>query len=247
MSNLSVNVTWQEILKEEPVHCRAIEADKNFHDEIIRGIALKILGSDNLHNPDLIIIGSTDKAPDINLCRNLIENIAVKPVWGKWRLGVIMNAGKLLLPAANSLLKLSEEPPSHACILFLMDDAKFFLPTLKSRSRFNKIIISNEDERAAEKMPDNSKNWLEWVIKARSSDIDDLIKNLEAWENYEVDKNNFPQASLIDRIKNLASKKNLSVNMLCDLIILALANSNLNSNSKSEAVNNFEYVFDGIW
>ena len=245
MSNLAFNVTWQEILNEEPVHCRAIEADKNFHDEIIKGIALKILGSEDLMHPDLNIIGSTDKAPDINLCRNLINNLALKPVLAKYRLGVVMNAGKLLLPAANSLLKLSEEPPSHACILFLMDDAKFFLPTLKSRSRFSKIIISNENERVAEKMPDNLNIWLDWISKARSKDIDELIKNLESWENYAIDNKNFSQAEIIDRIKILAAKKNLSVNMLCDLIILVL--TNLNINLKSEAINNFEHVFSSVW
>ena len=124
MSDLSVNVTWLEICRETEAgnipHCRAISAPTEWHNEIIQKLAEIILGSFRLSHPDLLIAGSLEKAPDIDTCRNLINDIALKPMESKKRLGVIMCADKLLLPAANSLLKLSEEPPEHAYLLFLM-------------------------------------------------------------------------------------------------------------------------------
>ncbi len=236
MSDLAVNVIWQEILHEDPVHCRAIEAPKKFHDEIISGLAQKILGISDLKNPDLIITGSLDSAPNIDTCRSLINDIAVKPVISKMRLGVIMSADKLLLPAANSLLKLSEEPPAHACLLFLMEDARYFLPTLKSRSRFSRIIINDETQNL-KKFPASKSEWLEWISQAHTLELDAIIKDLEAWTNDQVEHKNFNQAMKIDRIKNIIARKNLSVHMICDLITLALMEEN----------KNFELIFDGIW
>ena len=168
MSDLSVNVTWQEILREtksgDVPHCRAIAAPLKYHDEIIEILAGIILGSYRPNHPDLLITGDINKAPSIDLCRNLINEIAVKPLESNKRLGVIMNSDKLLLPAANSLLKLAEEPPEHAFLLFLMEDSRLFLPTLRSRSRFNALIF-RKDDKDSKPMPQNAFDWVEWLAQ----------------------------------------------------------------------------------
>ena len=220
-------------------HCRAIEAPADFHNEIIKSLAKLILGSYRPDHPDLIVIGSTDKPAPIgnidtmndaeykNSTRGLIDEIPLKPMESDKRLGVIMCADKLNKSAANSLLKLAEEPPAHAYLLFLMEDGRFFLPTLKSRSRFSVIHFENEKESYS--MPKSEIEWLEWLDKTRkANDLDIILKDLEAWENSVIFSKNFILASKINRIRVMAARKNLSVMFLCD-------------------IQNFENILDDIW
>ena len=247
MSNLAVNVKWQEILRvcesADIPHCMAIAAPAMYHQEIIKTLAVIILGMYRPSHPDLLIIGTTGKAPAIGdpakpgyegSARWLIENIALKPLEASRRMGVIMCADKLLLPAANSLLKLAEEPPEHAVLLFLMEDSRLFLPTLKSRSRFTAITINEKHDVQA--VPKNSGEWVKWLANARKNDADTLSATLEAWGNYAADAKNYVLAERIEGLKLIAEKKNLSVNMLCDMIILMLGDDNTK----------YEYILDDI-
>lgn len=244
MSDLALNVTWQEILRETESgnipHSRAIVAPSKWHNEIIEGLAKIILGSYRPTHPDLIITGTIEKAPAIGQadetgsCRWLIETIALKPMEAKKRLGVIMCADKLNQSAANSLLKLSEEPPEYAYLLFLMEDGRYFLPTLRSRSRLN-ILVSQEDQEAL-KIPQNASEWIEWLAASRKSDNDAIMKNLESWTNYAITQKNFVLAEKVNRLKIIAGRKNLSVPLLCDMIILTLREGN----------NYLEYIFNDL-
>ena len=231
MSDLAVNVTWQEILRETESgnipHCRAIAAPKNFHAEITESLARIILGSYRPSHPDLLIIGTTDKAPPIGdsdvagSCRWLIENIALKPIESSRRLGVIMCADNLNKAAGNSLLKLAEEPPEHAVLLFLMEDGRLFLPTLKSRSRFSTITVHTEEE--SRKMPQSPSEWITWLAGARKAD-------------FAAGGKDFARAERIETLRIIAEKENLSVPILCDLIILTL----------KEDISRYEYILDDI-
>lgn len=238
MSDLSVNVVWQEILRETKAgdipHCRAIVAPSDWHEEIISELARIVLGSYRPTHPDLLITGTTNKAPDIDTCRELIADIALKPMEAPRRMGVIMSADKLFLPAANSLLKLAEEPPGHACLLFLMEDGRYFLPTLRSRSRFSTILA--DIPREARAMPNNAPEWIEWLASARKSDVEGVAGDLEAWMNYAADTKDFELAGRIERVRIAAEKKNLSVPMLCDMVILTLREENKYG----------EYIFDDL-
>ena len=235
MLNLASNVAWQEILHETEAgnipHSRAISAPVSVHAEIIETLSRLILGSYRPSHPDLLIIGTADKAPSIGeygkpnyeySCRWLIENIAMRPMESKRRLAVIECADKLNKSAGNSLLKLAEEPPEHAYLLFLMEDGRLFLPTLKSRSRFT-AITSNEYA-GAQRMPLDSREWTEWLTKARKStnDNDTITPDLEAWGSYALETGNIELAEKTEKLRIISTRKNLSVPMLCDIIILAL-------------------------
>ena len=128
MLDLTSDVAWQEILRETEAgnipHCRAIAAPAKLHSEITETLARLILGTYRPSHPDLLVTGTEDKAPNIDMCRQLIDDIALKPLEAPRRLGVILNADTLNKNAANSLLKLAEEPPAHAFLLFLMEDAE---------------------------------------------------------------------------------------------------------------------------
>lgn len=240
MSDLASNVTWQEILAETDSgnipHCRAIAAPAKFHQEIAEALARKILGSFRPEHPDLIVTGTLDKAPNIEQCRQLIQDIALKPLESPRRLGVIMSADKLLLPAANSLLKLAEEPPSHAVLLFLMEDSRLFLPTLRSRSRFSTITIAEKAE--AREFPRSDSEWVKWLAQSRKEDAQAIADELEAWANYAAGEGGekFLMAARMEKLRLIAGKKNLSAAMLSDLIILTLR----------EDSNNYEYILDDL-
>lgn len=253
MSDLAVNVRWQEILREcesgNIPHTRAIVSPSKWHGEIIETLAKIILGSYRPSHPDLLIARNykdKDKAPVIGdpskqdeyygSCRWLIENIALKPLESDKRLAVIMNAGRLNQSAGNSLLKLSEEPPSHAYILFLMDDAKFFLGTLKSRSRFS-VLISSDESIGSSKPPESESEWIEWLSGRR--DNESIASDLEAWTNYAVREKNFVLADKLYRLKLINDRKNLSPAIMSDMIILILKDK--------EGNNEIEDIFNDIW
>lgn len=230
MSDLAVNVAWQEVVRETEAgnipHCRAISAPLKWHEDIATELARLILGSYRTGHPDFLMAGTPGKPPKIDECRELIDNIALKPMEAPRRLGVIMSADKLLLPAANSLLKLAEEPPEHACLLFLMEDVRFFLPTLRSRSRLS--MIASDERITPRKMPEDSPGWLEWLRDSRkpSTDAETIASELEAWADYEREAGNIGRAEKTERLRIIAGRKNLSVPMFCDMIILSLREDN---------------------
>ena len=231
MSDLASNVTWQGILRETQAgdipHCRAIASPLKWHEEIYTALAKIILGEFNTNNPDLLIAGTLDKAPNIDECRQLIEDIALKPLGkAQRRFGIINRADKLLLPAANSLLKLAEEPPEYASLLFLMEDGRLFLPTLRSRSRFSVLISEEKSESYV--MPQKISEWIDWLAgKKKGTQAEEVIQDLDAWANFAVNNGDFMRSERVYRLKLIAEKKNLSVPMLCDMILLTLREENI--------------------
>ena len=249
MSDLAVNVKWQEIIAETKAmnipHCRAIAVKSAYHQEIIETLEQMILGSYMPTHPDLLVIGSTDKAPPIGdpdspksyegSCRWLIDNIILKPLESSRKFGVIMSADNLNKSAANSLLKLAEEPPEHVVLLFLMEDGRLFLPTLRSRSRFTTIALHEKHESL--KIPVTPAEWVKWLGDSRKSlDADGVISTLEGWANFAADSKNFALAERIDTLRIIAGKKNLSVPMMCDMIILMLGDD----------YTKYDYILDDI-
>ena len=219
--------------------CLAVVSPLKYHSEIIEQTARKVLGTYRPSHPDLIIIGTEEKAPTIEACRDLIERIMLKPMESKRRLAVIMSADKLLVQAANSLLKLSEEPPSHAVILFLMEDSRLFLPTLRSRAQM--IKLKSTESITPSPYPKSTQDWIQWLNKTRkASDQEGMAAELESWSEYALISGDVCTAERAERLKIIASRKNLSVPMLCDVILLTLK-------ERKEGEKNNEHILDDIW
>lgn len=239
MSDLAVNVTWQEILRETSSgnipHCRAVASPLKWHDEIIETLARMILGTWRVSHPDLIITGTPDKPPKIDECRELIDSIALKPMESERRLAVIRCADKLNVQAANSLLKLAEEPPEHAVLLFLMEDGRLFLPTLRSRSRFSTLV--SDDVIVPRSIPLDPVEWINWLSNAyRNNDTEMITEELASWSSYMLEGERPDLAGTVERLRIISSQKNLSSAMLCDLILLTLR----------EGTENIEHILDDI-
>ena len=206
-------------------HCIAITANLNWHLDIVYALAEKFLGLSKSilkNNNDLIILGELDKAPNIEACRNLINNIALKPVNGDRRLAVILAADKLLKPAANSLLKLAEEPPDYACILFMLDiNGRKLMPTLKSRAR-NAVLKLNFKNKLKSDYNIKDFDWLDFAVKFRNLDYLKAAEVLSDLAALNLEAGDVKSAVRFERLRLIASQRRLSGALLCDLVILAM-------------------------
>ena len=74
--------------------------------------------------------------------RNLIEQVRIPPMTGKYRVYIIDEVHMLSTQAFNAFLKTLEEPPSHAIFVLATTDKHKVLPTIISRCQvydFNRI------------------------------------------------------------------------------------------------------------
>jgi len=85
-------------------------------------------------HPDVLIIPPDPPQMMIKVdqVRRLIENIYFLPAEGRERIFIFTNSA-FMKEAANSLLKVLEEPPEFATIFLLAENAGELLPTIRSR------------------------------------------------------------------------------------------------------------------
>jgi len=69
----------------------------------------------------------------IEMVRNLQDRMVLNPFEGDRVIGCLFEAEKMRPETANSLLKLVEEPPSHALFVLVTDNLERILPTIRSR------------------------------------------------------------------------------------------------------------------
>ncbi len=79
---------------------------------------------------DRIGLGGDPRAPGI---RDLVAELALRPVEGPIRVAIIERAHRLSEDAQHALLKTLEEPPPDTCIVLCADDEDALLETVRSR------------------------------------------------------------------------------------------------------------------
>jgi DNA polymerase-3 subunit delta' len=97
---------------EECAHCRAINR-RNF--------------------PDVMVLSPAKDVLKIEQMRFLKEMAHMKPMAGRKRVFVILEAEKMNEEASNSLLKVLEEPPPFSQIILITPNPYRIIPTIKSR------------------------------------------------------------------------------------------------------------------
>ncbi|MGB2765010.1 MAG: DNA polymerase III subunit delta' [Candidatus Aminicenantaceae bacterium] len=96
--------------------------------------------------PDVIEILPEKNVVKIEQMRILRKLAYLKPMLGKKRIFIVPEAEKMQEPAANSLLKILEEPPLFSYILLVTHNPFLILPTIKSRCQIlNFSPVSRED------------------------------------------------------------------------------------------------------
>ena len=102
---------------------------------------------DGLH-ADVLVVGVASRGDDsgrsrvaitIDQVREVQRVAGLKPYEGRYRVFIIDGAERLSEEAANSLLKVLEEPPEQVILVLLAQDATGLLPTIVSRC--NKIEL----------------------------------------------------------------------------------------------------------
>jgi len=93
-------------------------------------------------HPDLRIItpgrteaGAERRAVAIDQVRSLKRDAAYPPYEARWKVFIIEDTEEMRAEAANSLLKLVEEPPASTVIILLSESTEALLPTLVSRAQ----------------------------------------------------------------------------------------------------------------
>ncbi len=90
-------------------------------------------------HPDVIHVRPEKESVKIEQIRDLERKLALSPVEGRWKIGILEQFDKANIPAANALLKTLEEPPSHTLLVLTAESAESLLPTIVSRCQIIRL------------------------------------------------------------------------------------------------------------
>ena len=85
--------------------------------------------------PDVTIVRPINQIIKTERIRELVGQFSQSGIESQRQVFIIEQADKMHLNAANSLLKVIEEPPSEVYIFFLSNDEDKILPTIRSRTQ----------------------------------------------------------------------------------------------------------------
>ncbi|HEX8710235.1 MAG TPA: DNA polymerase III subunit delta' [Terracidiphilus sp.] len=110
-------------------------------------------------HPDVLIVPPDPPQLLIKLgqVRQVIHAAYYRPPGEARRAFTIFTASAFMKEAANSLLKLLEEPPEHTTLILLAENPQEFLPTIRSRAvmhRLGALPVSELDALLAERRPE---------------------------------------------------------------------------------------------
>ncbi len=122
-----VRIAQADTLEER--FAEAVEARENLRDADKRETRILVQT-----HPDVLIIppDPPQMLVKVDQVRHVIREIYYKPAEGRERVYIFSDAS-FMKEAANSLLKVLEEPPEFATLFLLTDNASALLPTIRSR------------------------------------------------------------------------------------------------------------------
>ncbi len=82
----------------------------------------------------------------IEKIRELQREISLKPIEGKWKAYVLLEAERMTIEAQNALLKTLEEPPSFSLIILISSNPSLLSPTILSRCQMVRFSQLKRDE-----------------------------------------------------------------------------------------------------
>lgn len=171
-------------------------------------------------HPDLVSAGKYQVPPTIDECRALQGELALHPITANKRLAVIWAADKLSIEAANSLLKLTEEPPRQGSILFIAEEDKL-VPTIKSRVWSIYIDVPEEFVKPRPH-PVTPYEWAAWLENGKKAGAEILFLEIGSWIKDLTDKGDFRKAADLETLLRVMEQKRLSAPMIQDLTFAVL-------------------------
>ena len=137
---------------------------------------------DHLNHPDVRVITPEEGSIKIEQIRDLKREAGYKLFEGKKKIWIIEQADKLTLEAANSLLKVLEEPPPDVVFILISETQEKLLPTILSRCEIIRFFpLSSKALHsiiAAYLPPDSPKaNLIKKLARGRVGEVLSLIKD----------------------------------------------------------------------
>ncbi len=131
----------------------AVEARENLRDADKRETRILVQT-----HPDVLIIppDPPQMLVKVDQVRHVIHEIYYKPAEGRERVYIFSNAD-FMKEAANSLLKVLEEPPEFATLFLLTDNPSALLPTIRSRCmhlRLAPVPVAEVEQYLAQERPE---------------------------------------------------------------------------------------------
>ncbi|MCB0271969.1 MAG: hypothetical protein KDD46_03015 [Bdellovibrionales bacterium] len=111
------------------------------------------------YHPDFFHIDTSDQEIKIDQIQELIKWIYRGPVEGTQKFAFIEHAQRLNINASNALLKILEEPPSHATLILCSPSKDQILQTLRSRM----FILQFSEASDAQDVFESPPSWFEDV------------------------------------------------------------------------------------
>ncbi len=142
--------------------------------------------------------------------RDLKSYMSLKPYFGPYKFVVINNADRLVIEAANALLKILEEPSPFTVIVLVSSNPKFIPPTVLSRCEKVQFLPSSEKVIGKE-----TAKAIDEFIKISK---DGLCERMQYAEKLFVGKDY--QNLVIGLIHTLRSKENMNHKVLKNLLQL---------------------------
>ena len=149
---------------------------------------------------DVTVVRPQNQIIKTERIRELLKNFAQSGVEGNEQVFIICEAEKMHLNAANSLLKMIEEPQSEVYIFLLTSDENLILPTIKSRTQVFHFP-KNEDYLVA-KLEESG------LLKNQAQLLAAYSQTLEEAQNLQTSKSLFDITQVCQRFVDLCLTKN---------------------------------------
>lgn len=149
---------------------------------------------------DVTVVRPQNQIIKTERIRELLKNFSQSGVEGNEQVFIICEAEKMHLNAANSLLKMIEEPQSEVYIFLLTSDENLILPTIKSRTQVFHFP-KNEDYLVA-KLEESG------FLKDQAQLLAAYSQTLEEVQNLQSSKSFFDVTQVCQRFVDLCLAKN---------------------------------------
>ncbi|MCM8789351.1 MAG: hypothetical protein NC907_06150 [Candidatus Omnitrophica bacterium] len=148
--------------------------------------------------PDVHLVEPEKRSLSIDEVRTIKEQMYIKPYTGRHRIFII-ETDWMQQPAANSLLKIMEEPPSYGILIILVPNNKNFLPTIVSRALNLRLNPELNFSLSDEQLIKHIWNLVETVSKKNWSKFFEAAGEISKFSSREEIENIFNALILIGR------------------------------------------------
>jgi DNA polymerase-3 subunit delta' len=165
-------------------------------------------------HPDVMVIAAEKQEIKIEQTRFLKQMAYLRPMTGKKRVFIVVDASEMSDPAANSLLKVLEEPPPYAHLILVTASPFLLFPTILSRCQtlafsaigreeIEKILLERnfgtEQARILALLVDGN---LDWALDLEWEEV--LSLKEESWALFETLASGDRSALFLERFGALA-------------------------------------------